>query len=99
MPGRDGTGPLGQGPMTGRAMGDCIGYVPPVYGTYSPINPNPHVAPYSGYSYMSYVAPYAYGFRNPYGVPSRFGWWGGRGFRGGRGRGMGRSWRFAPHVW
>jgi len=25
MPGFDGTGPLGQGPMTGRAMGRCVG--------------------------------------------------------------------------
>lgn len=26
MPGRDGTGPLGQGPMTGRGLGNCISY-------------------------------------------------------------------------
>ena len=26
MPARDGTGPMGQGPMTGRAMGYCTGY-------------------------------------------------------------------------
>lgn len=29
MPGGDGTGPLGQGPMTGRAMGYCAGYSVP----------------------------------------------------------------------
>ncbi|AFC99675.1 hypothetical protein Mtc_0915 [Methanocella conradii HZ254] len=28
MPGLDGTGPLGMGPMTGRGMGYCTGYVP-----------------------------------------------------------------------
>jgi hypothetical protein len=26
MPGRDGTGPLGKGPMTGRGMGYCAGF-------------------------------------------------------------------------
>lgn len=26
MPRRDGTGPIGEGPMTGRAMGPCAGY-------------------------------------------------------------------------
>lgn len=28
MPGRNGTGPMGQGPMTGRAMGLCRGERP-----------------------------------------------------------------------
>ena len=31
MPGGDGTGPLGQGPMTGRAAGYCAGYPVPGY--------------------------------------------------------------------
>ncbi|RKX98944.1 MAG: hypothetical protein DRP55_07905 [Spirochaetes bacterium] len=31
MPGLDGTGPQGGGPMTGRGMGYCIGYVNPTY--------------------------------------------------------------------
>ena len=26
MPGRDRTGPMGEGPMTGRGAGDCAGY-------------------------------------------------------------------------
>jgi hypothetical protein len=26
MPGRDGTGPMGMGPMTGRGAGNCAGY-------------------------------------------------------------------------
>jgi len=34
MPGGDGTGPLGMGPMTGRAAGFCAGY--PVPGYMSP---------------------------------------------------------------
>ncbi|MFC1582419.1 DUF5320 domain-containing protein [Planctomycetota bacterium] len=29
MPGRDGTGPMGFGPMTGRSAGDCAGYASP----------------------------------------------------------------------
>ena len=31
MPGGDGTGPMGQGPMTGRAGGFCAGYEVPGY--------------------------------------------------------------------
>ena len=31
MPGGDGTGPMGQGPMTGRAAGFCAGYAVPGY--------------------------------------------------------------------
>ena len=31
MPGGDGTGPLGLGPMTGRAMGYCAGFPVPGY--------------------------------------------------------------------
>ncbi|MBN2563283.1 MAG: DUF5320 domain-containing protein [Phycisphaerae bacterium] len=31
MPGGDGTGPAGMGPMTGRAAGYCIGYAVPGY--------------------------------------------------------------------
>ncbi len=31
MPGGNGTGPLGQGPMTGRAAGFCAGYQVPGY--------------------------------------------------------------------
>ena len=36
MPGGDGTGPGGMGPMTGRAAGYCAGY--PVPGVMSPIS-------------------------------------------------------------
>lgn len=33
MPGRDGTGPMGQGPRYGRGFGPCAGYpVNPYYG-------------------------------------------------------------------
>lgn len=33
MPSGDGTGPLGQGPRTGRAAGFCAGYQAPGYAT------------------------------------------------------------------
>jgi hypothetical protein len=36
MPGGDGTGPAGMGPMTGRAVGYCAGY--PVPGYMNPIS-------------------------------------------------------------
>jgi hypothetical protein len=32
MPGRDGTGPLGQGAMTGRGLGVCFAESRPIYG-------------------------------------------------------------------
>lgn len=32
MPGRDGTGPLGQGAMTGRGLGVCAHEIRPLYG-------------------------------------------------------------------
>ncbi len=32
MPRRDGTGPEGMGPMTGRAVGSCAGYTVPGFG-------------------------------------------------------------------
>jgi len=78
MPGFDGTGPLGQGPMTGRAAGFCAGYPVPGYmnpiagraGFYGPVAPA--VGPYGAGSYG-------------YGIPY------GRGFGFGRGRGWGRG--------
>ena len=35
MPGGDGTGPAGMGPMTGRAAGCCVGYAVP--GSVNPV--------------------------------------------------------------
>jgi hypothetical protein len=34
MPGGDGTGPMGQGPKTGRAVGFCAGYPNPGYAKF-----------------------------------------------------------------
>ena len=77
MPGGDGTGPMGMGPMTGRAAGYCAGYGMPGYA-------NPITGRWAG--------PYGYGWgvRAPY-WGGGFGY--GRGFGFGRGRGGGRGWR------
>ncbi len=88
MPRGDGTGPVGAGPMTGRAAGFCAGAPVPGYR-------NP------GVSGSRQVAPYR---TPMFGVGSRFagrpfGWFSrwirggfglGRGFGWGRGRGRGR---------
>jgi len=36
MPGGDGTGPRGEGPMTGRRAGYCVGYSAPGYANQGP---------------------------------------------------------------
>lgn len=85
MPGFDGTGPLGMGPMTGRGMGYCaVGY--PSYGRV----PLPY-----GYAGMRGF-PMAY-IPNAVFRPIATFWGGfgfGRGFRMGRGR---RRW--FPGYW
>ncbi|MBT7163472.1 MAG: DUF5320 domain-containing protein [Victivallales bacterium] len=43
MPRGDGTGPMGMGPMTGRATGYCAGYASPGYA-----NPGPGRGPWGG---------------------------------------------------
>ena len=99
MPWGDGTGPMGLGPMTGRAAGFCAGYPVPGYM-------NPAVG-YRGSGASSYgVAPYGYGVV-PYGVGPR--WFGGFGRGGGRGWGRGIGWgrgfgrgrrgAFAPYAY
>jgi len=91
----DGTGPLGQSTMTGRAARYCAGYPVPGFG-------NPIGAGGSGFvpacrpmSYAQAMVPY--GYRMPYGgAPYAPLWrrpfsWFGRGFGRGRGRGFGRG--------
>jgi len=84
MPGFDGTGPAGMGPMTGGGRGWCNPYTPSYasYGAYRAPRPTPVRPYYAG-------RPPAYGFGRPR-------WGMGRGFRGGggrgRGRGRGRGW-------
>jgi hypothetical protein len=86
MPLGDRTGPVGMGPMTGRAAGFCAGYPVPGYrnpGGFGAGRAVPYGAPWYGHG-AGYVAP-------------RTGWFGRlirRGFGLGRGlgRGRGRSW-------
>ncbi len=66
MPGGDGTGPMGMGPMTGRAAGYCAGYGMPGY-----MNP-------VGGRWAGYGRTYGRGFGMGFG---RAGAWGGRGRR------------------
>jgi hypothetical protein len=90
MPFGDGTGPVGLGPMTGRAAGFCAGFPMPGYMT-----PVMGRAGFYG-SGMTAAKPYGpvlYGYGLPYGVRvtpwfrRAFGL--GRGFGRGRGRGRG----------
>jgi len=87
MPGLNGTGPAGMGPMTGGGRGWCNPYSP-LYAGYVPYP----------YAYRPYYAPIAWGYAyRPYwGYPWAYGlWrprWGLRGFWGWGGRGRGRWW-------
>jgi hypothetical protein len=92
MPGFDGTGPRGMGPMTGGARGFCNPYYAGTRSSF--MGSYPYSAPYG----MGYTPPYGVGYTTPYagypyaayGFGRRFG--GGRGFGWGRGFGRGRWW-------
>jgi hypothetical protein len=92
MPGFDGTGPRGMGPMTGGARGFCNPYHAGAGASF--MGAYPYGTPYG----TGYVPPYGAGYSTPYaaspygsfGFGRGFG--GGRGFGFGRGRGMGRGW-------
>ncbi|HDH09763.1 MAG: hypothetical protein DRI52_10065 [Chloroflexi bacterium] len=89
MPGLNGTGPAGMGPMTGGARGWCNPYSPLYAGLYAvPYAYRPYYAPVVGFwPYRAY--PWVYGFWRPrWGLR---GFWG-RGIGWGRGRGWGRWW-------
>ena len=93
MPGGDGTGPRGMGPMTGRAAGYCAGYPVPGFmnpmsgGAFRGFGPAPYyggaVSPYGAAGYPA--AGYPMG---AYSAFPRFG----RGFGRGRGGGRGFKW-------
>jgi len=97
MPWGNGTGPMGYGPMTGRATGYCAGYPTPgywgtaYYGAPEMTYPST-VAPYgpAGY-YGGFESPYGFGRFYGFGRGLRFGRGFGRGWFG-RGRGFGRRW-------
>jgi hypothetical protein len=103
MPRGDGTGPMGLGPMTGRAAGYCAGYPTPGFM-------NPYGGRWLGSGYAPYGGPYAarvpgaYPYFAPFpgrGLGLAWGRGGGRGmgmaWRRGRGRGggFGRGWGWA----
>jgi hypothetical protein len=91
MPGFDGTGPRGMGPMTGGGRGFCNPYYAGVRSQYG--GAYPYSTPYG----MGYMPPYGAGYSTPYaaypygayGFGRGFGW--GRGLGGGRGFGWGRG--------
>ena len=86
MPFGDGTGPVGLGPMTGRAAGFCAGYPVPGY-----VNPVMGRAGFYGSSILA-NRPYGAGLYS-YGLPyvGRVIPWFRRGFGFGRGFGRARS--------
>jgi len=91
MPGGDRTGPMGLGPMTGRAAGYCVGSNLPGFASFSP-------GRVAWWGYRSSMIPPpapAYGQRMSYGIMqpwflAGFGRRRGRGL--GRGRGRGNRW-------
>ena len=102
MPFGDGTGPMGLGPMTGRAAGYCAGYPVPGFASPMPgLGWGRSFYPYSGYTYPqtgSYGQPYpSPGYMNPgyYGYPyvgsMPYVPYGPFGFGRGFGRGLGRG--------
>lgn len=105
MPGFDGTGPGGMGPMTGGGRGWCNPYSP-FYAGYGPYPASYPYQPYTptgtGYAPAAGWPTGGYGFQPYGGYPLAYGFgrprWGMRGFWGrgmgwgGRGRGRGRGW-------
>jgi len=103
MPGGDGTGPMGMGPMTGRAAGYCAGYpVPGFMNAYGGRFAGPYggfgagnVAPQAGWGMPYGAMAQPYGYRPPM-LPTPWGGMGmgmgmGMGFRRGFGMGRGRG--------
>jgi hypothetical protein len=103
MPGFDGTGPAGMGPMTGGGRGWCnpYGSFYPGYGPYpAPYPYQPYTPMGTGYAPVAGWPTGGYGFGPYRGYPRAYGFgrprWGLRGFWGrgmgwgGRGRGRGR---------
>lgn len=96
MPAGDGTGPLGSGPMTGRAAGFCAGYPVPGYA-----NPLPYAAAWrwggasawAPYGPGGFAVPAAVARGRPFGLAPAWGFGRGfaRGWRGRFGRGFGRG--------
>ena len=100
MPRGDGTGPMGFGPMTGRAAGYCAGYSVPGYMNPIPGGAFRGIVPAAGNPYVGYGAPGPYA--SPYGyapaansyAPAAYGYGPGYGWGFGRGAGWGRGFGF-----
>ncbi|MFP3879830.1 MAG: DUF5320 domain-containing protein [Dehalococcoidia bacterium] len=85
MPFGDGTGPMGQGSMTGRGMGFCTGFARPGFANPVPVYPQRY-----GYGPVTPVWPgWGYGFGRGFG---------GRGLGRGFGRGW-RRWGPYTYPW
>ncbi len=72
MPRGDGTGPMGLGPMTGRAAGYCAGFSAP--GFINPMGGRLGLGRGRGFSPYTYgrgqgLSPYAYGRGRAFGLP------------------------------
>jgi hypothetical protein len=84
MPGFDGTGPMGMGPMTGGGRGFCaVPYRPYGYGFQAPYYPPSGMYPFYGRPFYGPTFGVGRG-----GLP----WGGGRGRAFGGGRGFRRWW-------
>ncbi|MDH7509837.1 MAG: DUF5320 domain-containing protein [Methanolinea sp.] len=99
MPGLDGTGPLGRGPMTGWGMGRCRPYGVAPFSPQTQQQPAPAAEQGtqepSGQGSAGTAAPRGYPFVAPRGYPFVYGRGRGGIPRGcGRGWGRGRCWRF-----
>jgi len=98
MPRGDRTGPVGMGPMTGRAAGYCAGYAVPGFVNSMPGRgfwSSPAYGPMGYAGGMAHTAPAFYGaaWTMPAVLPGRGfgrGFGRGRGFASGRGRRRGR---------
>lgn len=91
MPAGDGTGPMGQGPMTGRAAGYCAGFPVPGYMSLvggRTLGARPVSASYARAPHAGAIVPYGYPTAYAPTWPRALGWFG-RGFGRGRGRGFG----------
>ena len=87
MPFGDGTGPMGLGPMTGRAAGYCAGF--PMPGYMNPMGRQFAAYPYAARMPIGPVAAGPYPPAMPYAAWPGFGPGYGRGFGSGLGYGRG----------
>lgn len=88
MPGFNGTGPRGLGPMTGGGFGLCTGYSPTSSMPNDYRQPMMSSSSNTNYDYMQNP----YGFQNRTIIPIQQSYYGGFPFGRGAGRGLGLGW-------